>query len=55
LSGYYFLKGLGVGAAVGATVALIAVPKRNHGRTKVGNAVRSFSEIIDTIANTVSL
>jgi gas vesicle protein len=55
MSGYYFLKGLGVGAAVSAAVALIAIPKRHRGRTKVGKAVRSFSEIIDTIANTVTM
>ncbi|MDR2360462.1 MAG: hypothetical protein LBD85_04160 [Oscillospiraceae bacterium] len=56
MSGYYFLKGIGVGAAIGVAVGAIISPKRrrNHAKTVVGKAVRSFGEIVDSIAGAVS-
>jgi len=57
MSGYYFLKGLGAGAAIGLAVGIAVSPKNNgrgHGKTRVGRAVRSFGDIVDTIANTVT-
>ncbi|MDR3150051.1 MAG: hypothetical protein LBT88_08620 [Oscillospiraceae bacterium] len=56
MSGYYFLKGIGVGTAIGVAVGAIISPKhrKSSAKTVVGKAVRSFGEIVDSIASTVA-
>lgn len=54
MSGMYFVKGLGVGMVAGATVALIAMPKKKAEKNNCGKAIKTIGEIIDNIADTIT-
>ncbi|MDR0818910.1 MAG: hypothetical protein LBN43_04985 [Oscillospiraceae bacterium] len=53
MSNYNFIKGVGIGTAVGLTVGMIISPNHHHGKTGFGRAIRAFANIVDTVANTV--
>ena len=54
MSGMYFLKGVGVGRVAGATAALLVMPKKQQKPTACGKAIKTVSEIIDSIADTLT-
>ncbi|MDR0858286.1 MAG: hypothetical protein LBN97_04575 [Oscillospiraceae bacterium] len=58
MSGYYFLKGAGIGAVAGIAIGLALSTKRNskisQARRFAGKAVRTFGDIADAIANTIT-
>ncbi len=50
-----FVKGIGIGTAIGLTVGMLISPRDSHqNRTPVARAVRTFANIIDTVANTIT-
>ncbi|MDR0937596.1 MAG: hypothetical protein LBM98_13050 [Oscillospiraceae bacterium] len=58
MSGYYFLKGAGIGAVAGLAIGLALSPKRDkkvsEARRFAGKAIRTFGDIADAIANTIT-
>lgn len=48
-----FLKGIGVGAAMGAAIGMIAMPK--HGKFRIGKALKSMGDVVDNVADTLGL
>ena len=48
-----FLKGLGVGAAMGAAVGMIAMPKQK--KFKIGEALKSMGDVVNSVAGTLGL
>jgi gas vesicle protein len=56
MSNHNFIKGVGIGTAVGLTVGMIISPRDNHpgGKSGAGRAIRAFANIVDTIANTIT-
>ena len=54
MSGMYFLKGLGVGMVAGATVALVAMPKKKAQKNICGKAIKTVGDIIDDIADNLT-
>lgn len=48
-----FAKGMGVGMAVGAAAGLMMQPQKKHANGIVADAVRTVSDVTDTIRDTM--
>ena len=48
-----FLKGMGIGAAVGAAVGMMASPKKS--KPMLGKALKSMGDVVDNVAGTLGL
>ena len=48
-----FLKGLGVGAAMGAAMGMIAMPKQK--KFRIGEALKSMGDVVNNVAGTLGL
>lgn len=48
-----FLKGVGIGAAMGAAVSMLAAPK--HSKFRIGKALKSMGDVVDNVADTLGL
>ncbi len=49
-----FIKGMGVGLAVGSMVGMVAAPKKQKSST-IGKAIRSVGDVVENVANTIGL
>ena len=48
-----FIKGMGVGLAVGSMVGMMAMPKKK--KINVGKALKSMGDVMDNVAGAIGL
>ena len=50
-----FIKGIGVGAAVGATLAVAMRPKRKSMKSVAGKAIKAVGEVVDSFSDVMGM
>lgn len=52
-----FLRGMGMGIAVGTAVGMIMTPKRKHTmkKTAAGKAIRAVTDVMDELTDSMGL
>lgn len=57
MSSTNFLRGMGMGLAVGAAVGMVMTPKRKHmmKKTAAGKAIRAVTDVMDELTDSMGL
>lgn len=54
MTGTGFMRGIAIGAAAGAVIGILAVPKKKYcGKRMVGKALKAAGELVDNISGSI--